>query len=156
MTDEPTCASCGVPFIEHLGLQGMCRELQEANEQIQSLESHERLYRCELADAQRERHNLAATLEKVKDQRNEQITYSMHVHAEMRKAIMETLERHNAVPEGITPEGHPIEQVVGTCLAVLVGELAEKQERLDTTAHELNEARAALRVALGEQPGEAD
>lgn len=32
--DEPKCRSCGVPFIEHLGLQGTCKALRERDATI--------------------------------------------------------------------------------------------------------------------------
>lgn len=37
--DEPKCNSCGVIVKEHLGLEGTCRQLQEAKAEIQRLKT---------------------------------------------------------------------------------------------------------------------
>ena len=39
VTSEPVCDACLVPYSEHLGLVGTCRELQAAKARIEELES---------------------------------------------------------------------------------------------------------------------
>lgn len=50
--DEPKCRSCGVPFIEHLGLQGTCKALRERDATIAAKDAeiekwHDAFYREE-------------------------------------------------------------------------------------------------------------
>jgi len=35
--DDARCAACGVPFTQHLGVQGTCAELLEARAEIERL-----------------------------------------------------------------------------------------------------------------------
>lgn len=38
-TKEPACASCGVPWVDHLGIVGTCARLAEANAKMAELEA---------------------------------------------------------------------------------------------------------------------
>lgn len=42
--------------------------------------------------------------------------------------VVETLERHEVIPDGHHPCEHPTEQVVGTCVSVLKCEIEALQE----------------------------
>lgn len=35
--DPPKCKSCGVPYVDHLGIQGTCKQLQDATKRMDSL-----------------------------------------------------------------------------------------------------------------------
>jgi hypothetical protein len=39
MTDEPKCKNCGVPWIEHLGIEGTCRKLETARTALRVIQT---------------------------------------------------------------------------------------------------------------------
>jgi len=61
----------------------------------------------------------------------EQTTYSQSVHDEIDAAIIKELRQFDAIPEDVAPQGRPIEQVVGGCLAVLTGHLADQMAEVE-------------------------
>jgi hypothetical protein len=44
---EPRCTSCGMPFVEHLGIVGTCAELQAARAQVEALTSCDMSHKLE-------------------------------------------------------------------------------------------------------------
>jgi len=63
--DEPTCSACGVPFSEHLGLQGTCQKLIE----LRAIVGHPNMLReievlkAQLAASERQNEKLIEVVE---------------------------------------------------------------------------------------------
>jgi hypothetical protein len=101
--------------------------------------------------------DLVERVEKLKERLHNQTSYSQRVHQEIHDKVLATLERMNAVPEWLDKQGHPIEQIVGTCVAKLqvrldaVTKLARKHNNpsVNIGAHAL--AGKILKILEGEQ-----
>ncbi len=72
----------------------------------------------------------ANEIERLRRRLHEQTLQTQESAGQIRRAIVDTLRHHDVVPEGCGT-GHPIEQIVGTCLAVLCGERDELKEIVD-------------------------
>jgi hypothetical protein len=54
---------------------------------------------------------------------HEQTQQTQDTYQQVHDAVVATLRDHNAIPDTIDPNIHPIEQVVGTCVATMRGEI---------------------------------
>lgn len=63
--------------------------------------------------------DLVERVERLKRRLRDQTSYSQRVHQEIHDKVLAALERSNAIPEWLDRQGHPIEQIVGTCVAKL-------------------------------------
>lgn len=97
------------------------RDIPCAATQIASL--HEEIER-QWAESERLRERLSA-----------QCQQTQNTAQQKHDAVLEAINRHGGVPEGIDPQGHPIEQIVGTVLAVRDAEIdrlrAERDEAIE-------------------------
>jgi septal ring factor EnvC (AmiA/AmiB activator) len=67
---EPACPSCGVPFVDHLGLAGTCQELQSTNATIATLRATVADLQADCQMHEREITNLQADLVEARHSRN--------------------------------------------------------------------------------------
>lgn len=74
---------------------------------------------CEVRELRVECNRLAAVAEKLRERLNEQTLQTQQTAEQIHHHVVDKLQRHNAIPNGIDPYGHPTEQIVGTCLSNL-------------------------------------
>jgi hypothetical protein len=82
--------------------------------------------------------------EKLRERLREQTIQTHKTYQQIHDAIWKVLESHSAIPEGLD-QGHPIEQIVGTCLSAVQGKIDDlesvvterdvAQRRLADTEH---------------------
>ncbi len=65
---------------------------------------------------------LNANLESYRERLREQHAQSQEAATFWHDRVVETLRSHDAIPSGLDVDGHPIEQIVGTCVTALQGE----------------------------------
>lgn len=58
---------------------------------------------------------IAELRQRLRDQTDQTLRSAEYWHAR----VVEVLEREGVIPEGLNPNGHPIDQVVGTCITTL-------------------------------------
>lgn len=83
------------------------------------------------ADQTEELTKLRADQERLLMRIREQTDYSQSVYDEIGAAVIKTLRHLDAIPKALDLHGHPIEQVVGTCLSVLVSREKEQTAELE-------------------------
>ena len=80
------------------------------------------------ADALANDTRLAEERDRLEARLREQTAQTQETADQIHHHVVDKLQRHNAIPDGIDPYGHPTEQLVGTCLSNLEDRIAELQE----------------------------
>ena len=72
-----------------------------------------------------------ATIAELRERLAAQVRQTNDTYKQIADKVIEKLQRHNAIPEGLDVHGHPIEQVVGTCISAMAATIAELREQLE-------------------------
>jgi len=81
---------------------------------------------------------LTAEIKRLQARLCEQTMQTQETAEQIHGRVVEAIKRHMTPPPGLDLRGHPIEQVVGTCLAVLTGKL-DKEAAEAAEGHGRNE-----------------
>ena len=93
---------------------------------------------------------LSALITKLRMRVSEQTKQTQESAEFWHARVLETINRYGGVPDGVDPNGHPVEQIVGTVLANKDADI----ERLQSLVTELLDQRGRLRQMEADyQPG---
>jgi len=90
------------------------------------------------------------TIATLRERLRAQTLQTQETYKQVHDEVVEVLRNAKAIPEGIDPDGHPVEQVVGTCVHHLQGQIGDLNEQLSKQDKPLRRSDSALRAEIAE------